>query len=168
MPVLDRFEPKGGEDPAESYMETSHGKFNCAHILSAGSKHRCHEGRMIAPRLVYDLRKSSSGQCVREQQATPRPFWVRAALPVQSCRPGSPRCIPRRGSAFFLPWLRLPCQAVDERHIRLHCSAALLRRLLFLEWLFTLVLWRVRTFSLLLPSILQESLHLGVEAIEKH
>src|SRR5216683_6290210 len=118
---------------------------------------------------MADLRlaKSSSEQSVRGQQAIPHLFWVHAALPVQSCRPGLPRYIPRRDSAFFLPWLRLPCQTVDERHIRLHCSASLFDRLLFLAYLFPLVLWRLRAFSLPLLPILQETLHLGVQAVEK-
>ena len=71
------------------------------------------------------------------------------------------------GSAFFLPWLYLPCQTIDERHIRLRCSASLFDRLLFLARLFPLVLWRLEAFSLPLLSIRQETLHLGVQAVKK-
>jgi hypothetical protein len=54
IPVLDRFEPKGGEDPAESHMKTAHCKFNRSYILPTCSQHCCHERRMIAPGLVYN------------------------------------------------------------------------------------------------------------------
>src|SRR6266849_2989578 len=57
MPVLDRFESEGREDPAEPHMKTAHRKFNGAHILPTGRQHRRDEGEMIPPGSTCDLRQ---------------------------------------------------------------------------------------------------------------